>query len=76
MTVVARIYIVRHGETDSNRNGIIQGQLDIPLNDMGVEQARQVAEALASVPFDIAYTSDLSRASAVSDVSLPPGFLH
>ncbi|THH17118.1 hypothetical protein EW146_g3629 [Bondarzewia mesenterica] len=63
---VARVYIVRHGETEENRRGIIQGHLDTQLNADGIEQARRVAEALRAVPFDSAISSDLSRAAKVS----------
>ena len=65
MSISARIYIVRHGETQENRDGIIQGQLDTALNDVGLEQARIVGEKLRSVPFEIAFSSDLSRAVQV-----------
>lgn len=65
-TVVARVYIVRHGETEHNRQGIVQGQLDTPLNDTGVEQAQLAADALEDVPFGVAYGSDLQRARKVS----------
>ena len=63
--VVARVYIVRHGETDHNRQGIIQGQLDTALNAAGIEQARLAADALEAVPFGVAYSSDLQRARKV-----------
>jgi probable phosphoglycerate mutase len=43
------IIFVRHGETDWNKQGLIQGSQDIPLNDHGLSQARQVAKALARV---------------------------
>lgn len=66
MPVVARVYVVRHGETDANRAHIIQGQLDTSLNIMGLEQAQLVSEVLRDIAFDFAYTSDLKRASAVS----------
>ncbi|KDQ61153.1 hypothetical protein JAAARDRAFT_124117 [Jaapia argillacea MUCL 33604] len=58
----ALIYIVRHGETSANRQGIIQGQLDTKLNEEGVEQARLVGRTLEHVEWDAAWTSDLSRA--------------
>ena len=64
-SVVARVYIVRHGETDHNREGIMQGQLDTALNAAGVEQARLAADALEDVPFGVAYSSDLERARKV-----------
>lgn len=44
------IYFIRHGETDWNRQGLIQGWTDIPLNDKGHQQARAVAQALIDVP--------------------------
>ena len=56
------ITIVRHGETEANVSGIIQGQLEWDLNDLGKAQAAAVAKALANETFDVAYSSDLSRA--------------
>jgi broad specificity phosphatase PhoE len=65
---LTRLYLIRHGETDWNRQGRWQGQADVPLNDRGREQARQVAEKLAEVSFDAIYTSDLIRASEVARI--------
>lgn len=65
MGVVARIYIVRHGETDANRNGILQGHTDTQLNEEGIAQAKMTANALEKVHLTVAYASDLSRASKV-----------
>ncbi len=56
------IYIVRHGETRLNQEGKLQGQVDEPLNEKGRELAEVTAEALKEIPFDILYTSPLSRA--------------
>ncbi|GLB34724.1 putative calcium proton exchanger [Lyophyllum shimeji] len=70
MTVLARVYLVRHGETDENRDKIIQGQLDTRLNSMGLRQARLVGEALRSVPFEIAFSSDLTRATTTAETIL------
>ena len=56
------LYIIRHGETDWNRQARMQGHADEPLNALGREQAAQVAAALASYPLDAIYSSDLSRA--------------
>lgn len=61
----ATIWIVRHGETQANRDQILQGQMDTELNEDGVEQAKRVADSLKTVPFDVAFTSDLSRAAKV-----------
>ena len=58
-----RIYIVRHGETEENKQKIIQGHLDTLLNSVGERQAKIVASALKDVPFDVCYSSDLRRAA-------------
>jgi bisphosphoglycerate-dependent phosphoglycerate mutase len=63
--LAARIYIVRHGETEENRQGTIQGQLDTLLNVTGLAQSEAVAKALQSIPFEKAYSSDLRRAAKV-----------
>ncbi|KAI0075272.1 hypothetical protein K474DRAFT_1676500 [Panus rudis PR-1116 ss-1] len=68
--LAARFFIVRHGETDANRQGIIQGQIDTELNAAGWEQAELTAQALENVPFNVAYTSDLHRASKTAEVIL------
>ncbi len=53
--------MVRHGETAWNAEGRVQGQLDIPLNELGRAQARATAEALAGHDFSAIYCSDLAR---------------
>ena len=58
-----RILAIRHGETAWNVDTRIQGHLDIPLNDIGLQQARWLAQALAERDaLDAIYASDLSRA--------------
>ena len=57
-----RILLVRHGETDWNATGRIQGQSDTPLNAAGYEQARRAAQRLAREPVQALYSSDLARA--------------
>lgn len=56
------IYVLRHGQTDWNRRGALQGQLDTPLNDAGLAQAAQAARQLTGLSFDAIYTSPLRRA--------------
>jgi len=56
------VYFVRHGQTSDNVLGIIQGQKDTQLNETGVQQASDVAEALKNIKLDLAFTSDLIRA--------------
>ena len=57
-----RIYVVRHGETQENREGIIQGQKDTELNEIGSRQASLLGEALKDVKFSFVFSSDLKRA--------------
>jgi len=56
------LYIVRHGQTDLNKRGIIQGRgMDTDLNDEGRKQAQLFFDAYRSVPFDKIYISALKR---------------
>ncbi len=57
-----KLYIVRHGETDANAQGIVQGWLDTELNDKGISQAVEAANNF-SEPVDVIYSSDLKRAA-------------
>ena len=62
------LYIVRHGQTDWNLNGQIQGQNDIPLNDMGRAQAYNVADKLSRFNLEYIISSDLSRAAETANI--------
>lgn len=57
------LYLVRHGQTDWNIEDRWQGQIDVPLNAHGRQQAEQVAAELAGEDISAIYTSDLQRAS-------------
>jgi len=57
-----KLYIIRHGETDWNVAGRLQGRSDIPLNDEGRRLAQVTAEALSDVDFTCVYASPLCRA--------------
>jgi probable phosphoglycerate mutase len=57
-----RILLVRHGETDWNASGRIQGHNDTPLNAAGRQQALRAAQRLAREPIRALYSSDLARA--------------
>ena len=61
-----QIIAIRHGETDWNLDARIQGHTDIPLNDTGLWQAEQLAQALADEPLAHIYSSDLLRAWATA----------
>lgn len=56
------LYIVRHGQTEWNKEKRLQGSTDIPLNDAGRHLAQLSGEALANTKFDRIYSSPLSRA--------------
>ncbi len=56
-----RILLVRHGETDWNREQRFQGQRDIPLNGTGEAQAQTAADFLSHQRIDIAFSSPLKR---------------
>ena len=62
------LLLVRHGETDWNADGRLQGHTDRPLSDFGRRQARQLAEELAEEKLDAIYASDLSRASETAEI--------
>ena len=57
------IYIVRHGQTNWNRDKLLQGQLDIELNEIGYKQAEETAILLSDKKFTRMYVSPLSRTS-------------
>jgi len=59
---VTWIYLVRHGETDWNRDGRLQGILDVRLNEVGIHQGRQIAQRFSSLRALKVYTSPLWRA--------------
>lgn len=63
-----RLYLVRHGETDWNRVGRIQGRLDVDINLFGVKQAHLCAKRLKHIPFDKAFTSPLARAVQTAEI--------
>jgi probable phosphoglycerate mutase len=67
-----RILLIRHGETDWNATGWIQGHSDTPLNAAGREQARRVAQRLASEPVQALYSSDLARAYETAMIIAQP----
>ncbi len=60
--MIVNIYLVRHGETDYNSEGRLQGRLGVNLNRHGIAQARRIPEILRSKDIQAVYTSPLERA--------------
>jgi broad specificity phosphatase PhoE len=56
------LWLLRHGESTGNRDGVLQGQADLPLSPLGQTQARRLAERLRGHRFGALYASDLQRA--------------
>ncbi|UTR13980.1 histidine phosphatase family protein [Salipaludibacillus sp. LMS25] len=61
------IYFIRHGQSEANSKGIIQGHAEFPLSELGVRQAELAGEWLANVKFDAIYSSDLGRAMTTAE---------
>ncbi len=61
------LIVVRHGETAWNADRRMQGHVDVPLSEVGRQQARAVAAHLAAEPIDRIYSSDLQRALATAE---------
>jgi broad specificity phosphatase PhoE len=68
--LVTTLLLVRHGETDWNRDGRWQGHSDTHLNDLGREQAARLAPELGEV--DVVYSSDLARARETAEILAEP----
>lgn len=65
-----RLLLVRHGETDWNRQGRFQGQIDVPLNDNGRSQSGQAAAFLRTIPIQHAVTSPMLRPKETAEIIL------
>jgi len=65
-----RIILVRHGETDWNNQGRFQGQIDIPLNQNGKDQAKAASGFLKNISIQKAFSSSLSRPKETAKIIL------
>ncbi len=74
---VKKIYLVRHGQTDFNLKGIVQGSgVDSDINEMGRKQALAFFEAYKNIPFDKVYTSVLKRSKQSVEEFIKSGIPH
>ncbi len=65
---MTRLYLVRHGETEWNKNGKVQGRTDTDLSTEGVIQAKLLARRLAREDIDVIYSSSLKRALKTAEI--------
>ncbi|MDD2971892.1 MAG: histidine phosphatase family protein [Lachnospiraceae bacterium] len=65
-----KLYIIRHGETPWNKVRKLQGRTDIPLADTGIVLAKETGKNLQKVPFDLVFTSPLTRARQTAECVL------
>ena len=66
-----KVYVIRHGESETNLQKRWTGWADVQLTEKGREDARRVGELLRDVAFDKVYTSDLSRAIETAKEAIP-----
>ena len=67
--VETTLYLVRHGETEYNRQHMVQGRgVDAPLNEKGILQAKALAKNLQGKSIDVTYSSTLLRAKQTSEI--------
>ncbi len=65
-----KVLIIRHGQTDWNIKRLLQGTIDIELNEVGISQATEAKKALADVHIDLAVCSPLKRARKTAEIIL------
>ncbi|MCO5234086.1 MAG: histidine phosphatase family protein [Chitinophagales bacterium] len=73
----SNIYLLRHGQTDYNLKGIVQGRgVNSSLNHTGRWQAQQFYESYKNIPFDVVYTSTLQRTHQTIEPFIHQGLVH
>ena len=63
-----KLYLVRHGQTYWNANGMLQGHCNSNLTEEGIRQAKLLGEKLGDVDFEVIYSSDLGRAIETAEI--------
>ncbi|WP_372712944.1 alpha-ribazole phosphatase [Ilyobacter sp.] len=65
---MGKVILVRHGESEMNRDGLFFGWLDPKLTEKGIEQANKAKSVIENFKYDEIYSSDLSRARETADI--------
>ncbi|KPL60133.1 histidine phosphatase family protein [Rossellomorea vietnamensis] len=63
------IYVIRHGQTDLNKEGRLQGRRGLPLNKVGVRQAESLIKQLSHITFDYVFSSPQKRAQQTAEIA-------
>jgi len=67
---MAKLILLRHGESQWNKENRFTGWVDVPLSEKGEAEAREAGRRLCEIPIDKAYTSVLQRATRTLDLAL------
>ncbi len=67
-----RLFLIRHGETESNRLGLPLGRRDVPLNERGISQVERLGRALKDEPLTAIYSSPLARTMETANAVAQP----
>lgn len=63
-----KVYVTRHGQTKYNKDKLLQGLTDEPLNEIGINQAKEARKELSNVKFDACFASPLCRAIKTASI--------
>jgi broad specificity phosphatase PhoE len=70
------VYLIRHGQTDWNKEEIFRGRADVPLNDHGRDEAWALSQYLEDISADACYSSPLERARETAEIIARPHSLE
>lgn len=67
---MGKLILIRHGQTDMNKDGLYYGRLDVPINEAGREQAENTRKNLAElkIDYDVIYSSPMKRAYETAEI--------
>ena len=71
-----RVYVIRHGESESNASKKWTGWMDVELTEKGKKDAEKAREVLKNIKFDKVYSSDLKRALDTMKIVLPEALFN